>query len=256
MPEEKTVLDNKTDEALIGVAHLGLGAPPLAAVDARCRSALQHEFEREHRGQRPRVRRRIRRTLVLPLSLLLVGVFGVVGYATLSSSSTASDGIDCHLDASVDGSGTIVGLDGRSATATCAQLWADGAIGHGVSAPPAPLHACVARDGSGAIHVFASTDVGICARVGLLEDPTAGTDAASHRFGLFAAQVNEQLNSVAFMCPTPQQARQLVEGLMRASGLTGWTISDIGGYDAAHPCASLALDSNARNVTISPMVPR
>jgi hypothetical protein len=245
--------DAKLHETLIAMRDVGLQDPDLDAVDARCGAALRNEFERERRRTRPRLRRHVRRAVVVPLSLMLVAALGAAGYAALTSSSTASAGIECHLGSTLDSSGTITHLDGRPATETCRQLYATGAAAAGAQAAPAPLHACVQGDGRGAIHVFASRDSGICARVGLREDPTAGTDEAAARYGRFAAQLFRQLNSAAFACPTPLQVRRLVESELRASGLADWTINDTGGYDQARSCAALTLDSESRRVTLSPI---
>jgi hypothetical protein len=246
--------DTDLRNALLAVRDLGLGDQVLTTVQPRCAAALQREIQRERRRGGQSVRRR-RRTIVVPLSVGLVAAAGAAGYATMTSTGTSSAGIDCHLAATLDGGGTATHLDGRPATETCADLWASGAIAEGARRAPAPLHACVDASGSGAIHVFASHDAGICAGVGLREDPTAGADPASERYGRFAATLTEQLDRPAFACPTPTRLRQLVDEHLRARGLTDWTISVTGSYDPDRSCATLALDSDARVATISP-VPR
>jgi hypothetical protein len=167
----------------MAVGELGLVDTDLDAVDRRCRGALRREVERER--ERPRVgRSRLRRSVAVPLSVLILGVLGAVGYAALSG-STSSAGIECHLDDSLKGSGTITHLDGRPAIDACAQLWAQGHVNEAVRSAPATLHACVERDGGGAIHVFASRDPSICDRVGCARTsspaPTPPSAATDHR---------------------------------------------------------------------------
>jgi hypothetical protein len=191
----------------------------------------------------------------VPVTALLVVALGATGYAALSGSSEPAAGIECHSAATLDSGGAITHLDGGTATATCARLWARGDVADAVHAAPAPLHACVAPDGGGAIHVLPSAATDACARVGLLEQPRAGADAAAARFGRFASSVTERLDSDAFACPSAAQLQQMVESELRASGLDGWTIERVGAYDAERPCASLALDGTHRTATISP-VPR
>jgi hypothetical protein len=235
-------------EALVAVRDPGLIDRPTSALDAHCRRALQEEYERERRRIRRRVHPRVRRSVVVPLGVLLACGLGAVGYAALTTSSTPSAGIECHLD----GSGTVTHLDGRSASKICAQLWPQSDVVDGVRVPPGPLHACVAKDGSGAIHVFASADVDICSRIGLQEVPAAGTDPDSRSYGRFVSRLTDRLDSAAFTCPTAAQARELVQAELMTSGLTDWTIKDAGSYDQQHPCASLALDSTSRTVTLVP----
>jgi hypothetical protein len=192
---------------------------------------------------------------VVPLSIGLVAAAGAGGYAAITNTSTSSAGIDCHLGTTLDGSGAVTHLDGRPATETCAALWAAGAMTPGARRAPAPLHACVDASGRGAIHVFASNDADICAGLGLREDPTAGADPASERYGRFMANLTKQLNRSAFACPTPTQLRRLVDEQLVAGGLTGWTISVTGRHHPDQSCATLALDSDTRVATISP-IPR
>ena len=243
--------DIEHQKALIAVRDLGLADESTSAVDGHCRRVLRQEFEREHSGILPRFRR-ARRSVVVSLGVLLACGLGAASYAALSTSSTLSSGIECHLDGNLHGSGTVTHLDGRSASESCAQLWAQGDVADGVRVPPGPLHACVSRDGGGAIHVFAGADVGICSRVGLRAVPTAGVDLDSRSYGRFASRLNDRLDSAAFACSTVTQARELVQDELAQSGLTGWTITDTGGYGPEHPCTSLALDSDSRTVTLIP----
>jgi hypothetical protein len=247
MPEEIEM-----NEALLALRDTGLDDPRHDDVDARCRAALALEIDRERRGPgRIRLRRRLPLRVALPLAVLLTGALGAVGYAALSSPAKLSAGIECHEDGSLHGSAAIVSIDGRSAIDTCASLWAGGKLGAGATAPPAPLHACVDPNGGGPVYVFASADAGICGRVGLSESPSAGTDLEARRYGRFSHALLAKLDKVA--CPTPSQARRIVQESLDAAGLSGWTIVDAGGYTAELPCASLALDSEAHVATISPI---
>jgi hypothetical protein len=47
--------------------------------------------------------------------------------------------------------------------------------------------------------------------------------------------------------------RGIVQTSLDDARLTGWTILDEGGYSAALPCASLALDSDKRVAMLSPI---
>jgi hypothetical protein len=243
-------------DALVALRDVGVREPAIADVDAHCRTALQREIEREQaHGPRRRRRRRMRRAVVVPLVVTIVGALGAVGYAALTTSSTSSAGVDCHADGRLDGSATITHLDDRVATERCASLWAQGAVVDGVHAAPASLRACVASDGKGPIHVFATADANVCASVGLREDPLAGADPAARAYGRFAGAITRQLDSPAYTCPTAAQARELIVRELREHGLTGWSIADRGGYGAQQPCASLTLNSDQQTVTITP-VPR
>ncbi len=74
--------------------------------------------------------------IVATFVALVVGGIATAGYAALTASNTASEGIGCHAGGKPDGGATIVGLDGRRATATCAALWSSGQVVAGEDRPP------------------------------------------------------------------------------------------------------------------------
>ena len=240
--------DTKLDQALTALRDAGLGPGGHDDADARCRAAIEREIAREQRAAR---RRRVPRRVTVPLVALLAGVAGGGAYAALSTPEKLSAGIECHLDQSRDGSGAVVSVDGRSPIEACRRLWADGALDPNAHAAPAPLRACVDPAGGGAIHVFPSADPGVCRRVGLEAGPDAGTGPAARQYGRFSESLLAKLDRVE--CPTATQVRQMVDDSLRAAGLTDWTIRDTGGYSAELPCASVALDSDARVATIAPV---
>jgi hypothetical protein len=240
--------DTQIDDVLIAAADLGLPERDLARVDDRCLTALRRELDDAPRRRPSRLRRR---AVVAPIALLIAGTAGAVGYAALTSPSTASAGIECHTGATLAGSATITHLDGGRAVDVCARLWAQGVVAPGERTPSAPLHACVAADGTGAIHVLEGD--GVCTRVGLREDADAGADPQSAQYGRFAQRLTADLQRPDLRCATAAQLSELVGTGLREAGLSGWTITDQGGYDTQRPCASVSLDSAARTATISPV---
>jgi hypothetical protein len=250
---ERAVLDeSKLDGALVALRDAGLDEPRHAEIDARCRAAIQREIRREQRsGRSGAARRRVPPRLAIALTALVTGSIGAVAYATLSSPEKLSAGIECHVDGSLDGGGAVISAGGRSPVEACRQLWADGTLDARAHAAPAQLRACVDPKGGGAIHVFPSADPAACDRVGLKDAPGAGTGPDARQYGRFSEALLSMLNRVE--CPTAGQVRAMVEDSLRVAGLTDWTIRDAGGYGADRPCASVALDSDARVVSISPI---
>lgn len=238
---------------LIALRDLGQQDTGIDRVDLRCRALLQREIDRELAPSSSWARRFRLRALALPASLLMAVGVGAAGYAALSTGASPDAGLECHLDGQLGGSGTITHLDGRSATSTCSQLWRQGAVDPRAHNAPGPLQACVARGGGGAVHVFASPTPAICAQLGMRYDPQAGTDPLAQRFGRFADQLTSQLQRPQYDCPNLSEVTRLVNVTMERSGLTGWTTKSLGTYDSAHPCASLAIDSDTQTVTISPV---
>lgn len=240
--------------ALTKTADLGLAEPDVDRVTATVSAALDQEYEAERgRGEAPQGDgkwQRRRRYVVAAFVALLVGGVATVGYAALTGSSTASDGIGCHVGEQVDGNVTVVGLDGRRATNTCADLWAAGEVVAEARKAPAPLHACISGDGGGPIQVLASTDASICTRVGLVEDPDAGLDLEARRFGQFSSQLSDILEREQFACTDQESMRGLVERLLAEHKLTGWAIRENGDFDQVNRCATVALDSDSRIVTM------
>lgn len=243
--------------ALKAARDLGLTEPDLDGVTATVSAALEREYRAEGGpGDLPRKARkpgRRKRFAVAVLVALAVGGVATVGYAALSGSSTDSDGIGCYPGDEIGGSVTVAGLDGRRATKTCADLWAAGAVVPGVHKVPASLHACVSGDGGGPIRVLANSDASICAQVGLVEDPDAGTDPEARRFGGFSSQLSDTLEREereGLVCAGRQHVRQLVKRLLTEHELKDWTIVESGDFNQINRCATLALDSDARVVTL------
>jgi hypothetical protein len=240
---------NMSDE-LLALRDLGISPVPMSVLERGCRAAVQKEIDRQQRtGRRRRFSGRRRGLTVVVSMAAVVGAAGA-GYAALSGTSELSAGIDCHAGATLDGSGTIAQIDGRPATQVCAQLWANGAVEDGAHSAPGTLHACVNPDASGAIHVFASSRPDVCASVGLQDNPTAGTDPGAQAYAKFATRLSAWLNATT--CPSLSEVRSHVQADLASAGLTGWVISSHATYDAQHPCASVALSSTARVVTIIP----
>jgi hypothetical protein len=243
MPEPDVI------DRLVAGRELGLDQQRLDAVDRSSRAALEREFARDNRRSGRLPRRRWRGTTALVGAVLVAGI-AATGYAALSgSSSTASDGIGCYDGARLNSNVAIVSLDGRAATKTCAELWENGDMGDGARQAPAPLHACVSSEGDGPIAVLPSASPEICERVGLEEDPFAGADPDAREFGQFMSQLDPELERLEGQCPTRGELKGLVETLLRRHGLTGWTFNDLEPYRPGD-CAELALDSDARVVTL------
>ena len=241
---------NLSDERLIALRDLGISPPSINALERRCRTALQKEIDRPQRTGRRRRFSSQRRGLTVALSMVAVVGAAGAGYAALSGSSQLSAGIECHAGATLASSGTIAQINGQPAARVCAQLWSQGVIVDGAHAAPGPLHACVAHDGIGAIHVFASSSPDVCVRVGLRDDPTAGADPAAQTYAKFENKLSAWLSATS--CPTLSDVRNEIQADLASARLMGWVIVSHGSYDSQHPCASVALDSSARVVTILP----
>ncbi len=254
MPDKETaMLDTEMAELRIA-GDLGLGEPDTERIAAAVSAALDREFAiATGKGAVPRIAgrwRRYKRYVIATFVALVVGGIATAGYAALTASNTASEGIGCHAGGKPDGGATIVGLDGRRATATCAALWSSGQVVAGEDRPPAPLHACVAGDGGGPIQVFATNDAFVCNKAGLVDDPDAGLDLEARRFGEFSSQISTILERPENSCVDQGRMRNLVERLLAQHGMTGWTIGGSGAADRAGACATLAFDSDARTITL------
>jgi hypothetical protein len=244
---------NTPQHVLVALGDIGLAPYPEHAIEARGRTALLREIGREQRRERKAIWRWGRpRGVKLAVSVAAVLAAAGGAYAALSSSSQLSAGIDCHSDAALNGSGTFIPIDGRRATELCAGLWAQGVLG-ATHVPPAPLYACVDPNGGGAIHVFASTDPSICTRVGLREDPQAGTSPAAAQYAKFQGKLAGWLRAAGSSCRTDAAVSNEVHDALAAADLTGWSVITRGAYTSQAPCASVAVDSSARTVTIVPI---
>lgn len=252
--------ESDVDTLLVRLGDLDGVQPPPADARERGRAALMREIasertagaQRARRSRSGRLRgpRRLALAIAVPLILLMLGA---AGYAALSSSSSRlSDGVDCHLDHRLNGSGTIRGLDGRPATAICAAAWRQGAVEDGTHRAPA-LQACVDPAARGAIHVFASSDPRFCATVGLTADPTAGSGQVAARFAALEHDLAARFAATA--CVSPAAARRITQTVLADQRAGGeWQVRT-GRSDPTHPCMSLAFDSDAHVIELLP-IPR
>jgi hypothetical protein len=247
--------ESDLDTLLVRIGNLDGVRAPTAEARERGRATLMSQIAGEgHTRPRAAGRRRgSRRAAVLVGVPLIVLALGAAGYAALSSSSSRlSDGIDCHLDQRLGGSGTVVGLDGRPATAICADAWRRGAVQDGTHRAPV-LQACVDPAARGAIHVFASPDPRFCASVGLKGDPAAGSGPVAARFAALERDLEARFAATA--CVSPARAQQLAQtALDEHQAGSDWQILT-GHSDATNPCMSLAIDSDAHTVRLTP-IPR
>lgn len=257
MPDREEPVPDIEIAALKAARDLGLPEPDLDGVTATVSGALDEEYMAERgRGEvrRGAGKKQRRKRFVVAVSVALVaGGLATAGYAALTGSSTASDGIGCYSGEEVGGSVTIVGLEGQRATKTCADLWAAGEVVAGVSKAPAPLYACVSSDGGGPIRVLSSSDASICSRVGMVEDPDAGVDYDARQFGGFSSELStalERREREGLACTGYGYVRQLVERLLTEHELKGWTISESGEFNQVNHCGSVALDSDTRTITL------
>jgi hypothetical protein len=249
MPEIET-----TDDIVLALGDLGLEPFPEDAITAYAWTALEREIicERHHRPKPLRRRRWRKPSLRLAVSFAALMAAGGGAYAALSDSSQLSAGIECHAGDSLASSGTITAVNGEVATATCARLWAQGNVGAGRT-PPSPLQACVEPNGSGAIHVLPSTDTNICQRIGLRADPQAGASPDARHYARFQDGLTKWLNTTGSRCVTDTAVRAEVNGELARARLTGWSITTRGVYTSQKPCASVAIDSTVRTLTIFPI---
>lgn len=238
--------------ARLGDLDLPVGSEGFDDGRQRALTMLMRQIDREHGNPtRPRVAWRGRRTAVA--AVLGVGLCsaGGIGYAALSAPEKASAGISCHSDGRLDGSQTILSLDGRSAVTRCAQEWRDGIMVSGSDRVP-PLQACVDPQGDQAIHVFATPDPEFCARFSMRSEPTAGTDPGDAAFVSFAKDVESRYAHL-HGCATEAETRALIRSALEQHRMSDWTVTTSEPFTSAEQCAGdPAFDSTARRVYIFP----
>jgi hypothetical protein len=191
-----------------------------------------------------RAARRRRRRLALVLVPAVLAVLAATGFTTyaLTRDPTHLESVGCFETARLDGNIAVVNADGRDPTAICAELWRQGAMGHGPT--PERLAACVLETGE--VGVFPSSVKDTCERLGLADLPQTYA-AKAERFAALrdaiAAQLGESYGSTERdpKCLREERARALVRRELAARGYEDWGIEVIGSGFTESPCASVGL---------------
>lgn len=198
---------------------------------------------RRPRRMRSLGRSRRRRLYLVPVAAATVLAAATLAWA-LSRGPTQSLSIGCYATIDLQGRAAVVSATDASPVAACERLWLDGAFGK----PPPPLEACVLP--SGTIGVFPSPEGDSCKRLNLVPIP-GGSEPSAAVVELQNALVDAFLER----CVSETQARRLVRDELRRLNLRDWHLSTSGRFTSARPCASLAFDEEAREVSLVP-IPR
>ena len=193
-----------------------------------------------------RSRRSMRRRLVVALAALgvVLTASGFGAYALTRDEPTHFDSIGCFEKADLGANAAIVGVDGRSPTEICAEVWATGGFGPGRAVPA--LQACVLE--TGAVGVFPGSGAEVCNRLGIAA-LGPGYEAKAARF----AALRDDIVAGLQRCVGEEGARAVVRGELNAHGFAGWRFELVAPFTAERPCAELGgLDVERKRVVVVP----
>lgn len=146
--------------------------------------------------------------------------------------------ISCYGEASASPS-EQVGLPAfADPVAACAELWRNGTLGTD-GAPP--LSACVTEGG---IIAVVPGDPEVCADLGMAQWVGDFDDEEERVIALQDALITVS----STRCIPHDEAAAVLDDLLDAYGLDGWTVVDQGRFSAERPCAVLAMDPATEQV--------
>jgi hypothetical protein len=210
-------------------------------------------------GHRPAPARRRAKWLV-PAFLVAGLVGGATAYGLRRDEVTKTLRVACYerADLAAHTAVAIVGPSGP--VAACAELWRQGAFAGAAEAPP--LVECVLD--SGVAGVFpAAPGEDVCARLALPPPaPTTSTGGPAPAAGDPNARILQFRDAVfaQFLdspCVEPRVASATVRRELDRAGLSDWTIRGGeglagDGFSAERPCATLALQTENKEVVLVP----
>lgn len=207
-------------------------------------------------------RRRQRPARRLVPALIVTSLLGgAVAYAALRGEVTKPATAACfeRADLAAATSAARVGDDG--AIEACADLWRRGAFGSVSEVPP--LTQCTLPSGLvGVFPVVAGADT--CAVVELPSTPSSTSPPGPAPDSPAPADVNARILAfrdatvpqfVGAACVAPDAGVAIVRRELDRAGLAGWTIV-AEGFSAERPCATLSIQTEARQVILVPAPPR
>ena len=155
----------------------------------------------------------------------------------------------CYEEASLQSTGILVTEPSSLDASVCTPLWIDESLkipSLGNAAAP-PLVACV--DTEGVLVVFPDSDQ---------SDVCADLDLARHESSTAEQSIidlNTRLNRLFNQTPCLEltDAKRQAAEILRATGLEDWTVVEATAATDERPCASYAIDANARTVVLVPV---
>ncbi len=189
-----------------------------------------------------------RRVLVRVAVALVIAA--LVSAATWIITQDASDpsGIVCYEEASLQSTGIVVAANPLD-TSLCDPLWAEGALQNpAVESGAAPqLVACV--NAHGVLVVFPASDNGdVCRDLNLARHESSTSEQ-------LLVDMNNRLNRLFAEAPCLElnDAKLQATEIVRVTGLRDWTVVVTTSATEERPCASYAIDANARTVVLVPV---
>ncbi|MGI8515031.1 MAG: hypothetical protein ACR2NT_07775 [Acidimicrobiia bacterium] len=159
-------------------------------------------------------------------------------------------GFACYAAPDLDADRVAIAADDALGPTACAPLWANRTLTNSRIVAPGgvpDLRACLSPGGG--LAVFPTADDRICDRLGLAEPDPASIPAADAVRSL-AESLSRRINATS--CFSIDTAASMVRDALDDSGLADWTIATMP-TTGERPCASVAIDSETRTVTLVPI---
>ncbi len=236
---------NPTSEERLG--EILRAADPFDSLGGDMSESDSHAGEILAERIRPKIKRRARRIILIPVAVACAAAAIGAGFA-LGTAPAKMAATGCYQSTNPNSDVAVLNTVASNPLDACRSIWSASFN----EPPPDELEACVGP--SGQVVVYPGR-AGLCDSMNLRGFSGAVSDEAR---GVAAVNLEFRAHYQGASCIDPSDARGVLKGILDKNGMADWSIDD-GGFaqpwSEGRPCAYLAMNESSNRAVLLP-VPR